>query len=202
MEHFDEEILERKWQIERQKHTTIETGMYAGDELILFENINIPHTTINMYLPASFTILPENVREIKYPSRNGPDFIVSNEDTTVSFAFKQLEMQITKGGTKELGLQSQQVLKNLNSGIRIREQRIWETDEGNEAYWYEYNGHQIDGQSYNQVHLIALKQHLLYAAFSCLKEDKSNWKEIAKKLFYTVKEDANLLKNNSNVWSD
>ena len=33
MEYFDEEILEARRELERLKHTTLETGIYVGDEL-------------------------------------------------------------------------------------------------------------------------------------------------------------------------
>jgi hypothetical protein len=39
MEYFDEEILEARRELERLKHTTLETGIYVGDELITFTNI-------------------------------------------------------------------------------------------------------------------------------------------------------------------
>jgi len=188
MTYFDEELLETKWQIEKQAHTTVETGIYAGDDLITFENIDIPCTSVSMYLPTSFMVMPEKMKEIKYPSRNGPEFIVCNWNATVSFAFKQLEMKVGRGGTKELALQSQQILKNVNPSIRIRGQGALDTECGHEVYWFEYHGYQIDGQSYNQVYLIKLDQHLLYGTFSCLKEDKPDWGKIAKILFCSVEE--------------
>lgn len=188
MEYYDEELLEKKWEMEKQAHTTIETGIYAGNELIQFEKIDIPCTTASMYLPKSFMVLPEKMKAVKYPSRNAPNFIVCNWSADVSFTFKQLTMQVGKGEPKKLGLKSQQVLKNLNPSIRIRQQGEWATDAGNESYWFEYNGYQTDGQSYNQVYLINLKQHLLYATFSCLKEDRENWRNIVKTLFHTLKE--------------
>lgn len=170
---------------------TIETGIYAGDELIQFEKMDVPRTTISMYLPKSFMVLPELMKDVKYPSKNGPDFIACSWNTAVSFTFKQLAMKVGKGGPKKLGLKSQQILKNINPSIRIRQQGEWSTDAGNDSYWFEYNGYQTDGQSYNQVCLISLKAHLLYSTFTCLKEDKENWRDIAKLLFHTVKETGN-----------
>ncbi len=41
MEYFDEEILEARRELERLKHTTLETGIYVGDELITFTNITL-----------------------------------------------------------------------------------------------------------------------------------------------------------------
>lgn len=188
MTYFDEEILATKWQIEKQAHTTVETGIYAGDDLITFENVEVPCTNVRMYLPTSFMVMPEKMKEIKYPSRNGPEFIVCNWNATVSFAFKQLKMAVRNGGTKDLALHSQQILKNVNPAIKIRGQGALEAKHGHETYWFEYHGYQIDGQSYNQVYLIRLNQHVLYATFSCLKDDKADWGKIAKILFGTVRE--------------
>ena len=34
MEYWDEKLLEAKRELEYQKHTTLQTGMYAGEELM------------------------------------------------------------------------------------------------------------------------------------------------------------------------
>lgn len=36
MDYYDEELLEARRELKRKKHTTIETGIYAGDTLIRF----------------------------------------------------------------------------------------------------------------------------------------------------------------------
>ena len=33
MEYYDEQILEARWEEERRKHTTLETGIYVEDDL-------------------------------------------------------------------------------------------------------------------------------------------------------------------------
>ncbi len=53
MPYIDEEILEAKRKQEHQKYTTLETGMYAGDELITFAQIEIPDTKISLFLPGT-----------------------------------------------------------------------------------------------------------------------------------------------------
>ena len=50
MPYIDEEILEAKRKQEHQKYTTLETGTYAGDELITFAQIEIPDTKISLFL--------------------------------------------------------------------------------------------------------------------------------------------------------
>ncbi len=65
MEYYDEEILEARWEEERRKHTTLETGIYVEDELITFSQIILPNTKILLYLPEQFFPMPESVIEGK-----------------------------------------------------------------------------------------------------------------------------------------
>ena len=73
MEYYDEQILEARWEEERRKHTTLETGIYVEDDLITFSQITLPDTKIRLYLPEQFVVMPDQVREVKYPSLNAPD---------------------------------------------------------------------------------------------------------------------------------
>ena len=84
MEYFDEEILEARRELERLKHTTLETGIYVGDELITFTNITLPQTKIHIYLPEQFIVMPDLVKDMKYPSKNAPDLIITSLDSMVN----------------------------------------------------------------------------------------------------------------------
>ena len=84
MPYIDEEILEAKRKQEHQKYTTLETGMYAGDELITFAQIEIPDTKISLFLPEQFVLMPEEVKRVKYPSQDAPDYIFTSLDSTVN----------------------------------------------------------------------------------------------------------------------
>ena len=106
MEYYDEQILEARWEEERRKHTTLETGIYVEDDLITFSQITLPDTKIRLYLPEQFVVMPDQVREVKYPSLNAPDFIITSLDSTVNFCFNILPVQLEEGDTKTMSSQS------------------------------------------------------------------------------------------------
>ena len=83
MKHYDKQILEARREEERRKHTTLETGIYVDDELIIFERITLPGTRVQILLPEYFMPMQETVRNVKYPSRNAPDFIVTDRKSVV-----------------------------------------------------------------------------------------------------------------------
>ncbi len=83
MEYFDEEILDAKRELERLKHTTLETGIYVEDELLTFTQVTLPSSKIRIYLPEQFIVMPDMVKDMKYPSKNAPDFIVTSLDLSL-----------------------------------------------------------------------------------------------------------------------
>ena len=90
--YYDEELLEAKRERERRKHTTLETGIYAGDELIEVVYIILPNSQIYVPLPKRFVVMPEVIKNVKYPSMFAPEFIMSSLDVTVNFGFNQLKI--------------------------------------------------------------------------------------------------------------
>ena len=52
MDYLDEELLEAKRMLERQKHATLDTGIYAGEELITFKQTELFDNTIHLPLPS------------------------------------------------------------------------------------------------------------------------------------------------------
>lgn len=51
MAYLDEEILESKRRVEHEKYTTLETGIYAGKELITFKKTSLFNELIHIHLP-------------------------------------------------------------------------------------------------------------------------------------------------------
>lgn len=187
MEYYDEELLEAKRGLERKKHTTIETGIYAGDELIEFVCTELPDSTISLPLPKRFAIMPDVIKNAKYPSVKAPKFVMSSLDVTVNFAFNHFNVK--NGNVKVMSNQFQTALQNVNPSIIIKKQVDTKTCQGNEMSWFEYNGFQLDGQSYNRVCLIKMKNTVLHAIFNCPLRDKEKWETIIEQIFMAIKED-------------
>ena len=75
MEYLDKELLEAKRKLERQNYTTLESGIYAGEELITFKQMELFDNTIHIFVPEQFVAMPESIRRVKYPSKDAPAFI-------------------------------------------------------------------------------------------------------------------------------
>ena len=190
MEYFDEEILEARRELERLKHTTLETGIYVGDELITFTNITLPQTKIHIYLPEQFIVMPDLVKDMKYPSKNAPDLIITSLDSMVNFGFNILSVSMEEGDTKVMSSQFQNALRNVNPSIKIKKQvDDVTTEHGNEMSWFDFKGYLIDGQNYNRMYLVKMRETVLHGIFNCPMQFKDEWGEIAEKCFMSIEEE-------------
>ena len=190
MEYFDEEILEARRELERLKHTTLETGIYVGDELITFTNITLPQTKIHIYRPDQFIVMPDLVKDMKYPSKNAPDLIITSLDSMVNFGFNILSVSMEEGDTKVMSSQFQNALRNVNPSIKIKKQvNDVTTEHGNEMSWFDFKGYLIDGQNYNRMYLVKMRETVLHGIFNCPMQFKDEWGEIAEKCFMSIEEE-------------
>lgn len=186
MDYFDEELLDAKRKMERQMHTTLETGIYAGEELVTFTQIDLPDFSVRMPLPDQFVVMPEEVKKAKYPSQEAPALILTSLSSTVNISFNELPVLLKEGEIKTMIGQFQNALENINPSIIIKNQTDTKTDQGNEMSWFEYKGYQLDGQSYNRVYLLRLRKTVLHGTFSCSIKDKEHWIEIVERIFMAV----------------
>ena len=189
MNHYDKQILEARQEEERRRYTTLETGIYVDDELITFAQTTLPDTRIQLYLPEQFVTMPDQVRDMKYPSRNAPDFIVTSLDTTVNFGFNVLPVRLEEGDTKVMSIQFQEALRNINPSIRISE-RVdnTATETGSEMSWFGFKGYVLDGQNYNRMYIIRLAKTVLHGIFNCPPRVRDQWEDIVDQCFQSVEE--------------
>lgn len=190
MEYFDEEILDAKRELERLKHTTLETGIYVEDELITFTQVTLPDSEIRIYLPEQFIVMPDMVKDMKYPSKNAPDFVVTSLDSTVNFCFNIFPVLLEEGDTKVMSSQFQTALHNVNPSINIKNTTsdIF-TDQGNEMSWFEYKGYALDGQNYNRMYIVRMRKAVLHGIFNCPMRVKEQWSDIVEKCFLSMEEE-------------
>ena len=189
MNYYDKQILEARQEEERRRHTTLATGIYVDDELITFERITLPGTRVRMLLPEYFIPMQETVKNVKYPSRNAPDFIVTSLDTTVNFGFNVLPVRLEEGDTKVMSIQFQEALRNINPSIRISE-RVDNTvtETGSEMSWFGFKGYVLDGQNYNRMYIIRLAKNVLHGIFNCPPRVRDQWEDIVDQCFRSVEE--------------
>ena len=190
MEYFDEEILEARRELEYMKHNTLETGIYVEDELITFTRITLPNTKISIFLPKQFIVMPDMIKDMKYPSKNAPDLMITSLDSTVNFGFNILPVLLEEGDTKAMSSQFQNAIHNVNPSIRIKNQTSgMTTEQGNEMSWFDFKGYTLDELNYNRMYLVRMRKTVLHGIFNCSMRVKDQWETIVEKCFLSIEEE-------------
>lgn len=190
MEYFDEDILKAKLELEKQKHTTLDTGIYAGDELITFAQVTLPNSKIRMFLPEQFIVMPDIVKDVKYPSKDAPDYIITSLSSMVNFGFSILPVLLETGDTKVMSSQFQKVLHNVNPSIIIKNKADdLMTNHGSEMCWFDFKGYAMDGQNYNRMYLVRMRNNVLHGVFNCPMQYKEHWEDIVEQCFLSIEEE-------------
>ena len=188
MEYLDEVILKERKELEYQSHTTLEAGIYVDDNLITFTEQQLEDLNISVYLPDDFILMPPQVKDIKYPSKEAPDVILTSLSSTINIGFSKLEIIIEEKDTVQIREQFQNVIKNVNPSIMIMKNETGETNTGQEMSWFDFRGYSVDGQSYNRMYFYRMKKFVIHGIFNCPMSDKVNWSQIVDQLYCTVQE--------------
>lgn len=141
------------------------------------------------FVPEQFIIMPDMVKEMKYPSKNAPDFVITSLDSMVNFGFNVLPVVLETGDTKVMSRQFQNALTNVNPSIKIKNQTgDIATDQGNEMSWFDFKGYTLDGQNYNRMYIVKMKNTVLHGIFNCPMQLKDEWESAMEQCFRTVEE--------------
>ncbi len=134
--------------------------------------------------------MPDMVKDMKYPSKNAPDFIVTSLDSMVNFCFNIFPVLLEEGDTKVMSSQFQNALQNVNPSIKIKNiTSDTFTNQGNEMSWFEYKGYALDGQNYNRMYIVRMRKTVLHGTFNCPMRGKEQWSGIVEKCFLSVEEE-------------
>ncbi len=89
-----------------------------GNELLIFSQIILSDSNIQMTRSNQLIAIPENV---KYPSKNAPEIICSSIDNRINFSFNVLSESIKENDTKVMSRQFKDALRNINLSIQTGE---------------------------------------------------------------------------------
>ena len=62
-EYLDEIIIRRRRELEKSRHSCIQSGIYAGEELITFSETELFDGTVKVFLPETFTDMPDEITQ-------------------------------------------------------------------------------------------------------------------------------------------
>lgn len=171
----------------------IENDIHNGFIIVKYKKLEIEEKEIldgslSMMLPAEFQIMDENLAKVKYPDEDRPDYIYTNDDTTVNLTFSlDNSGELDNNEVEEVKNLLAKQIKRLYPASKIEDSQTIDA-EGKNISFFSFDIPLIDGNLYNLMFFMEHKKQLLMGSFNCSIYQKKQWKPLIRQMLMTVKE--------------
>ena len=188
MEYLDEQLLEQKRQMKKEKYHSLETGFYIHDELIEFDRVVIDPLSLSIMLPTTFVTMPQSMVTVKYQSENRPQVIKTSLDTRVNFTFSLIPHQAKPEHVPALAQQLKTTIQRVNPANVFYDLKEEKTAQQVPLCWFDYKGYAVDEQVYYMMYIAPWgNSKMLHGTFNCRFKDKDEWKDAARQAILSLK---------------
>jgi len=181
----DEKVLKQRDKLEREKHTSIEQGMYVGEQLIYFKMQKLYPNGFQIVLPELFRPMEPEQIKLKYPMEQRPQIIWTNDNASTTFTFSLSDEKVQEA-------QLEQIRESLCGTILSVNPHYIFTDKGKEAHekglcwWAEFLSPVLGGMLYSIFYAMHWEHKLILGMFNCPTGYRDDWKPIVLQLMRTV----------------
>ncbi len=180
-------------QTEEQSIYNIENDIDNGFIIVKYKKMEIEEKSVldgalTMMLPAEFHLMDEELARAKYPDGNRPDYIYTNEDTTVNFTFSIDDSGLINNEEVEevKNILSSQ-MRRLYPGSKIEDSQTIQAEEKAVSF-FSFDIPLIDGNIYNLMFFMEHREHLLIGGFNCSIHQKKQWRPLVRQMLMTIRE--------------
>jgi hypothetical protein len=193
---YAEEIVRKikeSSQPEKTNAYAIENDIHNGYVIVKYKKLDIEERKImdgslTMMLPSEFQLMEESLARAKYPDDDRPDYIYTNQDTTVNITFSTDNSGIIDDEEVE---EVKNILKNqikrIYPGTKMEDSQPLKADKKNVSYFF-FEIPLIDGNLFQLMFFMEHKKQLVMGAFNCGIYQKKQWKPLILQMLKTLKE--------------
>lgn len=194
MEYLDEEVLEFRKSLKKNKYCSIEKGVYIGDEIIHFEEMMLFDKKVKIMLPDTFVDMPSSIIKLKYPSEQRPQIIKTSLDTTVNFTFSLFNQKFETSQVRHGIEQCREIIRKVNPAFLYYDLVV---EDEKSIGWFDFKSYGLDEQIYNVMYVTPVEGKMLHGIFNCRYRDVMDWKHVVHQVLMSI-EDCS--KNKGGIW--
>ncbi|SFR89053.1 hypothetical protein [Anaeromicropila populeti] len=187
MSSLDELVIVEKRKKMKEKYNKISTGMYIRNEVMQFKCFNFFNERMEIWLPDTFVKMPSAIAQVKYPSSQRPQIIMTDLSSSVNFTFSLFDMEIDKEDIEDTCKGFQSIIKKVQPANVFYENDTWELGK-TKVSWFDYKASAIDADIYNIVYVTSIGKNILHGIFNCMDQESADWKEAAFQVIQSIKD--------------
>ena len=184
--YYDKQIIPLKVRSSEAESMSLDTGYYIEGRLETFSKEQYFDDLLSIYIPESFIDMPDEIKEIKYPTNFRPEIIKTNLAGDVNLSISLLkvgeDMEI-----KTLVTDFKNLLSKAHTGIKFLEYDELEKEGCVKMYCFDFIIPGIDERIYHKTGLGKIGRETVQVMFNCREPLSWTWKKAVNDILQNIK---------------
>ena len=184
--YYDKQIIPLKVRSSEAESMSLDTGYYIEGRLETFSKEQYFDDLLSIYIPESFIDMPDEIKEIKYPTNFRPEIIKTNLAGDVNLSISLLkvgeDMEI-----KTLVTDLKNLLAKAHNGINFLEYDEFDNDGFVKMYCFDFIIPGIDERIYHKTGLGKIGRETVQVMFNCREPLSWTWKKAVNDILQNIK---------------
>ena len=183
--YYDNQIIPLKARNSEAEAMSFDTGYYIEGRLETFSKEQYFDDLLSIYIPESFIDMPDEIKEIKYPTNFRPEIIKTNLAGDVNLSISLLKVgEATE--VKTLVTDFKSLLSKAHTGIKFLEYDELEKEGCVKMYCFDFIIPGIDERIYHKTGLGKIGRETVQVMFNCRETLAWTWKKAVNDILQNI----------------
>ena len=183
--YIDEKIIPMKLETDNNISMSLEDGHYISGKLETFTKALYFNDSVSIYTPSSFIDMPDEIKEIKYPTSFRPEIIKTNLAGDINLSLSLLE-EGKDADVETLQSDLRSLLSKAHKGIKFLEAKKLNKEGFVEMNCFDFILPGIDEKIYHMMGMGKTDRQIIQVIFNCMEQDANAWKKAVIDIFENI----------------
>ena len=184
--YYDKQIIPLKVRSSEAEAMSLDTGYYIEGRLETFSKEQYFDKLLSIYIPESFIDMPDEIKEIKYPTNFRPEIIKTNLAGDVNLSISLINVS-EDTEVKTLVTDFKNLLSKAHNGIKFLEYNELEKEGCVKMYCFDFIIPGIDERIYHKTGLGKIGRETVQVMFNCREPLSWTWKKAVNDILQNIK---------------
>ena len=183
--YYDKQIIPLKVRSSEAEAMSLDTGYYIEGRLETFSKEQYFDNLLSIYIPESFIDMPDEIKEIKYPTNFRPEIIKTNLAGDVNLSISLIKVS-EDTEVKTLVTDFKSLLSKAHNGIKFLEYNELEKEGCVKMYCFDFIIPGIDERIYHKTGLGKIGRETVQVMFNCREPLAWTWKKAVNDILQNI----------------
>lgn len=183
--YYDKQIIPLKVRNSEAESESLDTGYYIEGRFETFSKEQYFDNLLSIYIPESFIDLPDEIKEIKYPTNFRPEIIKTNLAGDVNLSISLINLS-EDTEVKTLVTDFKNLLSKAHNGIKFLEYNELEKEGCVKMYCFDFIIPGIDERIYHKAGLGKIGRETVQVMFNCREPLSWTWKKAVNDILQNI----------------